>query len=163
MGVQILQEIMGTLERVHCLTGENMDTLRSQCALAATKLLKKPDQARAVALAAHLFLAAGITFYHFFTSSLLPSSLVHFFPYCNSFPQFFPGPVILQVLSILISPTSTSKLCKQSSDQLNPGHFEITFCGSFLGVEECFIQEFIHQKFYQIISAFWRDRNNMIG
>ncbi|RVE40228.1 hypothetical protein evm_015122, partial [Chilo suppressalis] len=34
---------------------ENAEPMRTQCALAASKLLKKPDQSRAVALCAHLF------------------------------------------------------------------------------------------------------------
>ncbi|KAL4719897.1 hypothetical protein ACJJTC_005059 [Scirpophaga incertulas] len=34
---------------------ENAEPMRTACALAGSKLLKKPDQARAVALCAHLF------------------------------------------------------------------------------------------------------------
>lgn len=47
--------IMGTLERMSCFSEENLDPLRTQCALAASKLFKKPDQCRGVASAAHLF------------------------------------------------------------------------------------------------------------
>ena len=38
-----------------CITEENHDPLRSQCALAAAKLLKKPDQCRGVLAVSHLF------------------------------------------------------------------------------------------------------------
>lgn len=38
-----------------CFGEENHEPLRTQCALAASKLLKKPDQCRAVSTCAHLF------------------------------------------------------------------------------------------------------------
>jgi vacuolar protein sorting-associated protein 35 len=38
-----------------CFSEENHEPLRTQCALAASKLLKKPDQCRGVATCAHLF------------------------------------------------------------------------------------------------------------
>ena len=38
-----------------CIAEENHDPLRSQCALAAAKLLKKPDQCRGVLAVSHLF------------------------------------------------------------------------------------------------------------
>jgi hypothetical protein len=38
-----------------CFSEENHEPLRTQCALAASKLLKKPDQGRAVSTCAHLF------------------------------------------------------------------------------------------------------------
>lgn len=38
-----------------CFGEENHEPLRTQCALAASKLLKKPDQGRAVSTCAHLF------------------------------------------------------------------------------------------------------------
>ncbi|XP_057653454.1 vacuolar protein sorting-associated protein 35 isoform X2 [Diorhabda carinulata] len=47
--------IVGTLEQISCFSDENSDPLRSQCALAASKLLKKPDQCRGVATCSHLF------------------------------------------------------------------------------------------------------------
>ncbi|CAH1280721.1 unnamed protein product [Diabrotica balteata] len=47
--------IVGTLEQIRCFSEENSDPLRSQCALAASKLLKKPDQCRGVATCSHLF------------------------------------------------------------------------------------------------------------
>jgi len=47
--------IIGTLERMVCFTEENHEPLRTQCALAASKLLKKPDQSRGVSICAHLF------------------------------------------------------------------------------------------------------------
>ncbi|CAH1108531.1 unnamed protein product [Psylliodes chrysocephalus] len=47
--------IVGTLEQISCFSEENSDPLRSQCALAASKLLKKPDQCRGVATCSHLF------------------------------------------------------------------------------------------------------------
>ncbi|KAL4630294.1 vacuolar protein sorting-associated protein 35-like [Arapaima gigas] len=47
--------IIGTFERTKCFGEENHEPLRTQCALAASKLLKKPDQCRAVSTCAHLF------------------------------------------------------------------------------------------------------------
>lgn len=47
--------IIGTFERMKCFGEENHEPLRTQCALAASKLLKKPDQGRAVSTCAHLF------------------------------------------------------------------------------------------------------------
>lgn len=47
--------IIGTFERSRCFSEENHEPLRTQCALAASKLLKKPDQCRAVSICAHLF------------------------------------------------------------------------------------------------------------
>merc|ERR1712029_111463 len=47
--------IIGTLEKMTCFSEENHDPLRTQCALAASKLLKKPDQCRGVQVCTHLF------------------------------------------------------------------------------------------------------------
>ncbi|XP_022125856.2 vacuolar protein sorting-associated protein 35 [Pieris rapae] len=47
--------IIATFEQINCFGAENAEPMRNQCALAASKLLKKPDQSRAVALCAHLF------------------------------------------------------------------------------------------------------------
>ena len=47
--------IVGTLEKISCFSEENADPLITQCALAASKLLKKPDQCRGVATCSHLF------------------------------------------------------------------------------------------------------------
>lgn len=47
--------IVGTLEQMSCFSEENAEPLRTQCALAASKLLKKPDQCRGVATCSHLF------------------------------------------------------------------------------------------------------------
>lgn len=47
--------IVGTLEQTSCFSEENAEPLRTQCALAASKLLKKPDQCRGVATCSHLF------------------------------------------------------------------------------------------------------------
>lgn len=47
--------IVATLEQIGCFGEENHDPLRTNCALAASKLLKKPDQARAVGTCSHLF------------------------------------------------------------------------------------------------------------
>lgn len=47
--------IVGTLEQMSCFSEENAEPLKTQCALAASKLLKKPDQCRAVATCSHLF------------------------------------------------------------------------------------------------------------
>ena len=50
--------IMGTFEKMTCFGEENHEPLRTQCALAAAKLLKKPDQCRAVGVCSHLFWSA---------------------------------------------------------------------------------------------------------
>ena len=47
--------IIGTFERLTCLGEENHETLRTNCALTSSRLLKKPDQSRSVALCSHLF------------------------------------------------------------------------------------------------------------
>ncbi|CAH2097451.1 unnamed protein product [Euphydryas editha] len=47
--------IIATFEQIDCFGAENAEPMRTACALAASKLLKKPDQSRAVALCAHLF------------------------------------------------------------------------------------------------------------
>lgn len=47
--------IVATLKVMSCFGEENHAPLRNQCALAAGKLLKKPDQCRAVSICAHLF------------------------------------------------------------------------------------------------------------
>lgn len=47
--------IVATFEQMSCFSEENHEPLRTQCALAASKLLKKPDQCRGVATCAHLF------------------------------------------------------------------------------------------------------------
>ncbi|BES91758.1 vacuolar protein sorting [Nesidiocoris tenuis] len=47
--------LVGTFERLSCFSQENTEPVRTQCALAASKLLKKPDQCRAVCTSAHLF------------------------------------------------------------------------------------------------------------
>lgn len=47
--------IISTYEQMTCFGEENADPLRTNFALAASKLLKKPDQSRAVALCSHLF------------------------------------------------------------------------------------------------------------
>ncbi|XP_061724120.1 vacuolar protein sorting-associated protein 35 isoform X2 [Cydia pomonella] len=53
--LQALTLLIATAEQARCLGAESMEPLRSSCALAAGKLLKKPDQARAAALCAHLY------------------------------------------------------------------------------------------------------------
>ncbi|XP_063542609.1 vacuolar protein sorting-associated protein 35 [Cydia strobilella] len=53
--LQALTLLIATAEQARCLGSENMEPLRTSCALAAGKLLKKPDQARAAALCAHLY------------------------------------------------------------------------------------------------------------
>lgn len=47
--------IICTFEQMSCFGEENHEPLRTQCALAASKLLKKPDQCRAVGVCSHLF------------------------------------------------------------------------------------------------------------
>lgn len=50
--------MIGTFEKINCFDEENAEPVRTQCALAASKLLKKPDQCRAVAISSHLFWSA---------------------------------------------------------------------------------------------------------
>ncbi|MCL4121914.1 UNVERIFIED_CONTAM: hypothetical protein GTU68_005500 [Idotea baltica] len=52
--------IISTFQKMKCFSEENHEPLRTQCALAASKLLKKPDQARGVAICSHLFWSAFI-------------------------------------------------------------------------------------------------------
>lgn len=47
--------MISTFEQMSCFAEENHEPLRTQCALAASKLLKKPDQCRAVVVCSHLF------------------------------------------------------------------------------------------------------------
>ncbi|XP_052872100.1 vacuolar protein sorting-associated protein 35 isoform X1 [Anopheles cruzii] len=47
--------IIATVEQMMCFSEENAEPLRTSCALAASKLLKKPDQCRAVVTCASLF------------------------------------------------------------------------------------------------------------
>lgn len=47
--------IVGTLEQMGCFQEESHAPLRTQCAHASSRLLKKPDQSRAVAHVTHLF------------------------------------------------------------------------------------------------------------
>lgn len=53
--------IISTLERMDCFGEENHEPLRTQCALAASKLLKKPDQCRGVCTVSHLFWSGKTT------------------------------------------------------------------------------------------------------
>ncbi|KAL5022144.1 hypothetical protein ScPMuIL_001299 [Solemya velum] len=55
--------IIGTLEQMSCFSEENHEPLRTKCALAASKLLKKPDQCRGVASCSHLFWSGKSTGY----------------------------------------------------------------------------------------------------
>lgn len=47
--------IMSTFEQMSCFNEENAEPLRTNCALAAAKLLKKPDQCHGVIICASLF------------------------------------------------------------------------------------------------------------
>ena len=53
--------IMGTFERLRCLGDENHETLRTNCAMSSSRLLKKADQCRSVASCAHLFWSGHYT------------------------------------------------------------------------------------------------------
>ena len=53
--------IVGTFERFTCLGEENHETLRTNCAMSSSRLLKKPDQCRSVAMCAHLFWTGRFT------------------------------------------------------------------------------------------------------
>jgi len=50
--------IIGTFQQMKCFSEENHNPLRTQCALAAAKLLKKPDQCQGVLTCSHLFWSA---------------------------------------------------------------------------------------------------------
>jgi vacuolar protein sorting-associated protein 35 len=52
--------IAGALHQTRNFSKENYDTLITKCALHGSKLLKKPDQCRAVYLASHLWWATEI-------------------------------------------------------------------------------------------------------
>ena len=53
--VRVVHILIGTLQQLRRLTEENMDPLTSKCAVLASKLLKKQDQARAISKVAHMF------------------------------------------------------------------------------------------------------------
>jgi len=53
--VAAIQMIIGTLHGIDIFTEENYDTLITKTALHSSKLLKKPDQCRAVLMSSHLF------------------------------------------------------------------------------------------------------------
>ncbi|KAL6064706.1 Vacuolar protein sorting-associated protein 35 [Balamuthia mandrillaris] len=50
-----INEIIGTLQTLRCFSEENYDTLSTKTAMHSAKLLKKPDQCRAVYMCSHLF------------------------------------------------------------------------------------------------------------
>jgi vacuolar protein sorting-associated protein 35 len=51
-----ITNVIGTCQKVlHVFSEENCDAIRQNCVARAAKLLKKPDQCRAVALCSHLF------------------------------------------------------------------------------------------------------------
>ncbi len=51
-----ITNIIGTCQQVlHVFSEENCDAIRQNCVTRAAKLLKKPDQCRAVAQCSHLF------------------------------------------------------------------------------------------------------------
>jgi len=47
--------IVAVVEQLTCLEEENHETLRTNSAMACSRMLKKPDQCRGVAMCAHLF------------------------------------------------------------------------------------------------------------
>lgn len=47
--------IIATYEQMSCFSKENAEPVRNQCALYASKLLRKPDQCRGVATCSHIF------------------------------------------------------------------------------------------------------------
>uniref|UniRef100_A0A915CXI2 Vacuolar protein sorting-associated protein 35 n=1 Tax=Ditylenchus dipsaci TaxID=166011 RepID=A0A915CXI2_9BILA len=53
--VQSLTLLLATVQQIHQLPEESHEPLRNQCALYASKLIKRPDQARMVCLVARLF------------------------------------------------------------------------------------------------------------
>lgn len=52
--------IIGTLQKMHVFGEENYDTLVTKVAQYSSKLLKKPDQCRAIYMCSHLFWRVGI-------------------------------------------------------------------------------------------------------
>lgn len=52
--------IVSVLEQLTCLGEENHETLKTNSAMACSRLLKKPDQCRGVAMCAHLFWSGKI-------------------------------------------------------------------------------------------------------
>jgi len=52
--------LAATLERMSCFAEESHDPLRTQCTLAASKLLKKPDQCRGLIVCSQLFWSAKV-------------------------------------------------------------------------------------------------------
>ncbi|KAG9290512.1 hypothetical protein G9A89_002487 [Geosiphon pyriformis] len=57
---QAITLIIGTLQSTRVFGAENYDTLITKCALHGSKLLKKPDQCRAVYLSSHLWWATAV-------------------------------------------------------------------------------------------------------
>jgi vacuolar protein sorting-associated protein 35 len=53
--VHSLSTMIGTVQQIFGLADENHEPLRNQCAMYASRLLKKPDQARSLCMASHLF------------------------------------------------------------------------------------------------------------
>jgi len=64
--VNAVDLLIGTIQNLRCFGEENYDTLVTKCAQHSSKLLKKPDQARAIYLCSHLFWSgrAGEKPYH---------------------------------------------------------------------------------------------------
>lgn len=52
--------IVSVVEQLTCLGEENHETLKTNSAMACSRLLKKPDQCRGVAMCAHLFWSGKI-------------------------------------------------------------------------------------------------------
>ena len=52
--------IVAVVEQLTCLGEENHETLKTNSAMACSRLLKKPDQCRGVAMCAHLFWSGKI-------------------------------------------------------------------------------------------------------
>lgn len=52
--------IVSVVEQLNCLGEENHETLKTNSAMACSRLLKKPDQCRGVAMCAHLFWSGKI-------------------------------------------------------------------------------------------------------
>ena len=53
--------IIATLEQLSSLGEENHETMRSNCAMSSSRLLKKPDQCRSVTTCAHVFWSGHFT------------------------------------------------------------------------------------------------------
>ena len=112
--------IMGTVERMKCLGEDNHATLRTNCAQASARLLKKPDQCRAVLTSAHLFWSGKVAGKEVKISSHLSLS-VSLLPLPSlSSPFSLSLSLSLSPLSLLPLPSLSSPFSLSLSLSLSP-------------------------------------------